>query len=239
MALIEIILKPISRKIANNILEKNEAKKEAIARGEIPPDGPKVSVFKDFYSLDDKKTRGQAIVTLFFFMLVTSAMDAVIFMPFAGNEDAAEIMSYVERLPPSLFVGIALTILVMVGRDVPTWKKVLMAGISVWGGYGIGSFVAVLPIVHLLQQPLAGEIKIDTEEADNAQPDAVVSPPEPVAEETQQVEPETVSEPELEPEAEAEPEVKSESEAPPSRPMGDGEVPDDFVDPIDAFLKKD
>lgn len=286
MSLGEIIAKQIGKKIAANIVAKRDAQKEALVRGEITEEDIErekaekkaQGMFKQFWSLDVKKNFGQSFITYMFYSFVIALMDAVALFPImnAGRKPEG-FMGLIIDYPPSLFIGMALVVVVALGRNADLWKKGTAVLAALLIGLFLSSDIVLTPLLYLLMQPVlggvveeqnsdaneevaatsigqAGAIKSSMNvEASNLQDiqettePAVQSDEDPLAafvggsaeatntvaeSDSKPVEPQD-EKPEPQPEEEK---VETEESA---RPMGDGDVPDDYVDPIDEFLKKD
>jgi len=134
--------------------ESNKSKGGAVKKG----------LFKEFWNIDIQKTKGQAVITFMFFSAILALMDSVVYLPFVGRPEALEVLEYVKKFPPSFFVGVALTVIVALGRVTVGWKKVVSIIIAIAGGLQLSSAIALVPVLWLLGEPvLEGPLK--TEEA--------------------------------------------------------------------------
>lgn len=108
----------------------------------------------NFWNLEERKSLPQAVCAVLYFALILFLIDGVFGAIVLNMDLPAEARHWFERLSPSIFMGIALTALVMIARVAPAWQKILALAISAGGGFFLHTLAALLPLLYLLTTPM-------------------------------------------------------------------------------------
>ncbi|MBI1216248.1 MAG: hypothetical protein GC185_10585 [Alphaproteobacteria bacterium] len=106
------------------------------------------------WDLTECKSRGKAIFIYLELLFIGVSFNYVAKFPFLETSAAYRLL---HRFPPSLFIGVALTLWTIAMRKSMPLRAVLSLAVAVYGGYRFGAWVGLLPLIHLMQQPLRGE----------------------------------------------------------------------------------
>lgn len=101
-----------------------------------------------------RKTRAQAFFIYLQMLAIVLTFDWLAELPF---DDTGSIYAFIDRFPPSLFMTIGLTAWAQSLRKLTPARAAVCMGIAVLGGYYGGAWLGLLPIIHIMQQPLKHE----------------------------------------------------------------------------------
>ena len=114
--------------------------------------------YRDFidrcWDLTERKSRGKAVFIYFELLFIGASFDWAARFPFDRGTAVDRLL---RQFPPSLFMAAGLVLWVLFLRKPMPVRGILSLAVVIAGGYHFGAWVALLPLIHLMQQPLKDE----------------------------------------------------------------------------------
>jgi hypothetical protein len=105
------------------------------------------------WDLTERKSRGKAVFIYLELLFIGASFDYVARFPFSAD-DPHGAYRFLTRFPPSLLMTVALTGLTLSLRRVTPLRSGLALAAAVAGGYYLGAWAGLLPLIPLMQRPL-------------------------------------------------------------------------------------
>ena len=124
-----------------------------------PPPEDNERPLEKWWDLEEQKTLRKAVITYLAYALIVNIMDALIVLPFQ-NETTMFLYNFLRDWHPSLLINLVICLMFFPHRIIePPTIKISCIAICLVGGVFAGPFLGLLPIIYLLQKPLATKEK--------------------------------------------------------------------------------